>query len=80
MDTPKELKLIYVPFFRLDDARPERQMDAAIRAAREEVALDGLQIVSVETVTEPVFLWLGSRPVGLRVWCLAPVEPDSAAG
>ncbi|EML1599326.1 hypothetical protein L0Y81_29910 (plasmid) [Burkholderia multivorans] len=63
------IRVIEIPFVQLGADRPESQTNAAIDALNSAIARDGLEVLSVETVTVPRFLWLGTKVVGIRAWC-----------
>ncbi|AQH05567.1 hypothetical protein A9R05_41835 (plasmid) [Burkholderia sp. KK1] len=62
------IEAITIPFFRPDDDKPDTQFANAVRAMNEHVDQHALEVVSIETIAVPRFLWLGQRPVALRVW------------
>ncbi|MBN3733147.1 hypothetical protein [Burkholderia sp. Tr-20390] len=63
------IRVIEIPFFQLDANNPPAQIDAAITALNSAIERDDLDVLSVETVTVPRFLWLGTKAVGIRAWC-----------
>ncbi len=47
---------------------PQQQLESAVQSVNERIATDDLNVVNIETLFEPVFLGLGSRAIGFRVW------------